>query len=201
MRSSFVLPGIIILLSVFALTQQNSSNDQSSGSDQPPRSDQQKVTARDGEAGESSSRETRIDISPPANDAKDHPMSAGAVAGKDKDDDLEGERGTGDVQEMRPFNPYRANNDVDVGDYYFRVKNYKGALARYQDALDYKDNNAIANFRMAQCYEKLNQPEDAITHYKEYLRILPNGQYSKDARKALQKLGASETEAAKSPKS
>ena len=75
MRSRFLLFGTIVFLSVFALAQQNSANNQA------PPSDQQKVTDRDAEAGESSSRETRIDIKPPANDAKDHPTSAAAVAG------------------------------------------------------------------------------------------------------------------------
>lgn len=93
---------------------------------------------------------------------------------------------------MHPFNPYRAGKDDEVGDYYFKRKNYKAALARYQDALIYKERDALANFRMAQCYEKLNQPDEAIAHYQEYLRILPNGEFSKDARKALEKLGAPE---------
>jgi tetratricopeptide (TPR) repeat protein len=197
MRSSFALFGIVLLLSVFALAQQDSSNDQNSGSGQPPRSDQpsdDQNSTRNAGAG-ASSRETRIDISPPANDVKDHPLSPGAVADNDKEKDKgdpDAAPDGGDVREMKPFNPYRANNDVEVGDYYFKMKNYKGALARYQDALVYKDNNAIANFRMAQCYEKLNQPHEAVSHYREYLKILPNGQYSKDARKALQKLGASD---------
>src|SRR5208337_1453898 len=90
------------------------------------------------------------------------------------------------------WNPYRAGKDDEVGDYYFKRKNYKAALARYQDALTYKDHDAIANFRMAQCNEKLNQPDEAVTHYKEYLKILPNGEFSKEARKALAKLGVPE---------
>jgi len=97
---------------------------------------------------------------------------------------------TGDVQEMHPWNPYRAGKDDEVGDYYLKQGNYKGALARYQDALIYKENDAVANFRMAQCYEKLHQPEEAISHYKEYLKILPDGPFSKQAKKALEKLGA-----------
>jgi hypothetical protein len=43
---------------------------------------------------------------------------------------------------------------------------------------------------MAQCYEKLDQPEQAIPHYQEYLKILPEGPLAKDAHKALQKLEA-----------
>ena len=48
---------------------------------------------------------------------------------------------------------------------------------------------AIANFRMAQCYEKLDQPDQAIPHYQEYLKILPEGPLAKDAHSSLARLG------------
>lgn len=180
------MPVLFALLGA-ALAQDAPQSDQTPGPNQaPPRSDQQKARARDAEAGESSSRNTRIDVSPPKDDAKEHPNS-GAVAVE-----VESETASS-VQELHLFNPYRAAKDNEVGDYYFKKKNYKGALARYQDALIYKENDALANFRMAQCYEKLSQPDEAITHYREYLRILPEGPFSKDARKALDKLGAKQT--------
>ena len=134
--------------------------------------------------GESSSRDTRVDLSPPKDDAKNHPNSG--IDDKDPEDEPDG------VQEMHPWNPYRAMKDDEVGDYYFKLKNYKAALARYQDALIWKEKDAVANFRMAQCYEKLDQPDQAIPHYEEYLKILPGGPYAKEARKALQKLKRAE---------
>ena len=78
------------------------------------------------------------------------------------------------------------------GTIYFKRKNYKAALARYQDALEWKENDAVATFRLAQCFEKLAQPDDAITQYKQYLKILPDGPFSKEAKKALDKLGVSD---------
>lgn len=134
------------------------------------------------EAGQSSSRDTREDISPPKDDAKNHPTS-GVVDTNPEDEPA-------DVQEMHPWNPYRAMKDDEVGDYYFKRKSYRAALARYQDALIWKEKDAVANFRMAQCYEKLDQPDQAIPHYQEYLKILPDGPFAKEARKALEKLKA-----------
>ncbi len=67
-------------------------------------------------------------------------------------------------------------------------RSYRAALARYQDALLWKEKDAVANFRIAQCYEKLDQPDQAVPHYQEYLKILPDGPYAKEAHKALQKL-------------
>ena len=54
----------------------------------------------------------------------------------------------------------------------------------------WKEKDAVANFRMAECYEKLDQPDQAIPHYQEYLKILPEGPFAKEARKALEKLKA-----------
>ena len=168
----------ILCLSGLALAQQQTPPP----SDAPPRSDEQDSKAA---PGESSSRDTRIDLAPPKDDDKNH--ANGSTA------DPEGFGETpADVHELHPFNPYRAAKDNEVGDYYYKLKNYKAALARYQDALAFKENDALANFHMAKCYEKLGQPDEAITHYREYLRILPQGPLSKDARKALKKLGAEE---------
>ena len=56
--------------------------------------------------------------------------------------------------------------------------------------LSYKPNDALANFRMAQAFEKLNQPDDAVEHYEAYLKILPNGPLSEETKKVLEKLKA-----------
>jgi tetratricopeptide (TPR) repeat protein len=158
------------------------SSDQGPGETQaPPRSD------RNREAGESSSRDTRIDISPPKDDAKNHPYSGAAVSDANADASPDA-----DVQEFHPWDPHKAAKDVEVGDYYFKRKNYRAALDRYREALVYKDNDAVANYRMAQCLEKLNQPGEARTHYEEYLKILPHGEYSADSQKKLAQLKASE---------
>jgi len=145
----------------------------------PPRSE------RDKEAGESSSRDTRIDLSPPPNDAKDHPYS---TIPSDEVPDAT----PGDVQEFHPYDPHRALKDIEVGDFYFKKKNYRAALDRYREALFYKPNDAMANFRMAQAFEKLSQYNDAVEHYEEYLKILPNGPQSEEAKKALEKLKANQ---------
>ncbi|HEV7219954.1 MAG TPA: hypothetical protein VGN39_13860, partial [Terriglobales bacterium] len=106
----------------------------------PPRYD------RDKEAEESSSRDTKIDLSPPKDDAKDHPFSDAA-------DSDAGDAST-DSPSFHPWDPHKAAKDVEVGDFYFKRKNYRAAIARYQDALLWKDNDADANFRLGQALEK-----------------------------------------------
>jgi tetratricopeptide (TPR) repeat protein len=176
---------VLVSLSLggWAVAQQKPQPDQDQ--DQPGQNQAPPRSAPATDAGESSSRDTRVDITPPKDDAKNHPNSA--VVDTNPEDEPEG-----DVTEMHPWNPYRAMKDDEVGEFYMKRKNYRAALARYQDALVWKEKDAVANFRMAQCYEKLDQPDQAIPHYEEYLKILPDGPYAKDARKALEKLKAAE---------
>jgi tetratricopeptide (TPR) repeat protein len=158
---------------------QAQEGDKDSNQNQPP-----PHSERSREAGESSSRDTRIDLSPPPNDAKDHPNSA--LPAEDTD-----ENASGGVGEFHPFDPHRALKDIEVGDFYFKKKNYSAALDRYREALFYKPNDATANFRMAQALDKLARLDEAAEHYQEYLRILPNGPLAEEAKKALEKIKTS----------
>jgi len=154
----------------------------------PPRSQEDRQSSQESnkdasrESGFSSSKNTQIDISPPADDVKNHPDSGAAIMDANSGDDA-------DVQEMRPWDPHRAAKNIEVGDYYFKQKNYRAALDRYKEALEYKPNDAAANFHLAQCYEKLNDPDEAAKHFQEYLKILPQGELAPVARKELDKLG------------
>src|SRR5947207_2365693 len=146
-----------------------------------PQQDQSESSARASEM--SSSKDTRIDLSPPANDQKNHPMSGAAVS--------DAEDAASDVQELHPWDPHKAAKDIEVGDFYFKKKNYRAALERYKEALVYKPNDALAEFHLAQCFDKTGNSSEAITHYQEYLKILPHGPFAADAEKALEKLQAS----------
>jgi tetratricopeptide (TPR) repeat protein len=185
--------GMFRTISLFALAlcltgwtaAQAPPDDKGPGQNQaPPRSD------RDKEAGESSSRETRIDLSPPKDDDKNR-HTGESISDADEDP-------SSDVKEFHPWNPHKALKDIEVGDFYFKRRNYHAALDRYSEALVWKSGDAIANFRMAQCFEKLDQPDEAVTHYLEYLKILPHGPLAGEAQKALEKLqGAEKSQASR----
>jgi tetratricopeptide (TPR) repeat protein len=149
----------------------------------PPRSDQGAQNSEDLSPGESSSKSNEVDISPPKDDAKTHPGSGAAVA------DAQGE----DIQEFHPWDPHKAEKDVEVGDFYLKRKNYHAAEDRYREALLYKPNDAIATFRLAQTLEKLGEVDEARANYEGYLKILPEGPLSADAHKALERLQKKES--------
>jgi tetratricopeptide (TPR) repeat protein len=148
----------------------------------PPRSDSVNADALGDEPGQSSSKDTQIDLTPPEDDAKAHPQSSEILI------DAERASGNSDVGEFHPWNPHKAAKDVEVGDFYFKRKNYRAAEDRYREALFYKDNDAIATFRLAVCLEKMDQPDDARKEYESYLKILPHGPQAEEARKAIDRL-------------
>jgi tetratricopeptide (TPR) repeat protein len=146
----------------------------------PPRSDS--VNADSLSDGESSSKDTQIDLSPPVGDAQAHPKSTEAVT------DAEFGAGSGDVGEFHPWDPHKAAKDVEVGDFYFKRKNYLAAESRYRDALLYKDNDAMATYRLAVCLEKMDRPDEARKEYESYLTILPHGPQAEEVKKAIERL-------------
>ena len=123
--------------------------------------------------GVSTSKEDKVDISPPANDAKAHPN-----AGLDNPD----------VAEFHPFDPHRAAKDVEVGDFYFKQRNYRAAISRYREALLYKPNDAIATYSLALALDRAGDLREAMQNYQAYLKILPYGPKAKDVHKALERL-------------
>ena len=149
----------------------------------PPRSDRVDAASLGEAAGESSSKDTQIDLSPPANDAKEHPQSSEILTD-------EGSAGGGDTTEFHPWDPHKAAKDIEVGDYYFKRKNYIGAESRYREALIYKNNDADATYKLAVCLEKMERPDEAVAQYESYLKILPYGPEAANAKKAIERLKA-----------
>jgi Flp pilus assembly protein TadD len=136
-----------------------------------------------GGTGESSSKDTAIDLSPPADDVKAHPQSSSAVANAEA-----ASLTPGGITELNSWDPHKAAKDVEIGDFYFRRKNYRAAEDRYREALRYKDNDAIATIKLAVCLEKLGILDDARAEYESYLKILPHGPQAPEAEKAVARL-------------
>lgn len=141
-----------------------------------PRSDDQ--TRSLNQDGESSSRSSIIDLSPPKDDARNHPESS------------TGNEPAADVSEMKKWDPHRAAKDLEVGDYYFKRNNFVGAESRYLEALEYKDNFAEVMFKLALTEEKLERPDEARKYYALYLKTLPEGDHAQESREALARLGS-----------
>ena len=55
-----------------------------------------------------------------------------------------------------------AAHNVDIGDYSFESKNYRGALMRYKDADEEKPGDAAIHVRLGRVLEQLGQLPQAI---------------------------------------
>lgn len=100
------------------------------------------------------------------------------------------------------YNPFRAVHDVEVGKFYMKRGDVTGAIARFKEAMLYKDNYAEPLLLLGQCYEKKNDPATAVHYYKEYLKILPDSAESKKVRERIahlqEKMKSRDADAAKS---
>jgi Flp pilus assembly protein TadD len=152
----------------------------------PPRSDRVDASTLPDD-GQSSSKSTQIDLTPPADDAKAHPKSS----------DILMDEGSAEAADTHPWDPHKAAKDIEVGDLYFKKKNYSAAESRYREALYYKDNDAIATYHLALCLEKLDRPGEAREQYGNYLKILPHGPEAENAKKAIERLKTGAEKAAK----
>ena len=159
-------------------TQSKQKKPEPQASDPVPRSDDDQQAAPPLSENESSSKQTQIDISPPKDDAAKHP-----------DSDVS------DVTEMHAWNPHKAQKDIEVGEFYFKRKNYHAAEERYREALEYKPGDAIATYRLAEVLDAQGQSAEAVKNYQEYLKIPSNGKFTTDAKKALARLEAKTSQA------
>ena len=171
-----ILAGVVLCLTGFTLAQSNheegpitrvpvdrTAPPPKDNRKQPPRSDQ---LAPD----ESSSKQTQIDISPPSGDEK-HPGNNDS-----------------ELSEFHPWDPHKAAKCIEVGDWYFKQENYRAAISRYQEALEWKPKDAEATYKLALVEEKSGDPTAALANYQAYLKILPNGPYAEKARKGIDRV-------------
>ena len=94
------------------------------------------------------------------------------------------------VTEMHPWDPHKAQKNVEIGDFYFRQKNYRAALSRYCEALSYKPNDAVSTYKIAETLDKEGDLAGARTYYQSYLKILPEGPFAAHSKKALERIRA-----------
>jgi hypothetical protein len=81
--------------------------------------------------------------------------------------------------------------NFEAGDLYFKHRNYRGAVSRFREALDYKPDDGEATFKLAVSLDKLGESEEARDGYEAYLKVLPNGPHAEAARDAVRRIEGS----------
>jgi tetratricopeptide (TPR) repeat protein len=86
------------------------------------------------------------------------------------------------------WDPFHAQQDIDVGMFYLHKGDVDAAISRFEDAIRLRANFAKPRLLLAECYEKKNDPTEALRYYKEYLQVLPNAPDAKKIREKIDKL-------------
>jgi Flp pilus assembly protein TadD len=90
--------------------------------------------------------------------------------------------------------------NFDVGNIYFKGKNYKGAESRFREALEYKPDDPDATYLLAKSIDKLGRTREAREAYESYLKLAPRGPGAERARKAILALDKSSAAFKRDPK-
>jgi len=95
---------------------------------------------------------------------------------------------TADVPAAKEPNPILSEQNINIGDFYFKKKNYGAAIRRYLEAIEYQPNSARAYNALARAYEKNDEPTKAISAYREFVEKNPDSPKSSEFRAKLEKL-------------
>jgi tetratricopeptide (TPR) repeat protein len=82
----------------------------------------------------------------------------------------------------------KAQDDIRVGRFYLGDRNYTGAYGRFSEANRLDPTNLDAIYGLAAAAAGLHRTDEALTNYKLYLQIAPDGNDAKSARKAIRAL-------------
>ena len=88
----------------------------------------------------------------------------------------------------KELNPMLAKENVEVGDFYYKRKNYRAAIERYLEALEYQPNMIQAFESLAQAYEKNDEPDKPMDTYRDFLEKYPDSPKSSDFRSKLSEI-------------
>ncbi len=87
-----------------------------------------------------------------------------------------------------PFDPFLAEKNIEIGEYYLKKKNYDAAIDRFKEAIRYKSNFARPHRLLGETYEKKGDKAEAVNYYQKYLEILPGAEDAAKVRKRIAQL-------------
>ena len=96
-----------------------------------------------------------------------------------------------DNSETMTYAPPPAWKSVEIGNYYLRRKKLRGALGRFQEAVQTDPHYAPAYLGLGKVYDKMGLKQKALVAFQRYLEELPSTKdalEAKDAQKAIARL-------------
>lgn len=102
-------------------------------------------------------------------------------------DVAEGKDNTETAKPKKP-DPLLFEQNINIGNFYFKKKNYDGAIQRYLDAIEYQPDSAKAHEALARAYEKNGEKDNAIETYRKFIEKYPDSPQCAMFRKRIEKL-------------
>ncbi|MCS6951689.1 MAG: tetratricopeptide repeat protein [Bryobacterales bacterium] len=83
------------------------------------------------------------------------------------------------------FNPLQAEQELKVGNFYFKKGNYRAAAARFEEATRWNPGYAEAYLRLGEARERMKDAAGARKAFEKYLELEPHGKRAAEIRKKL----------------
>lgn len=87
------------------------------------------------------------------------------------------------------FNPLQAEQELKVGNFYFRKGKYKAAAGRFREAAKWNPGYAEAYLRLGETQNKLKDPKAAREAYRKFLELAPDHPRAAEIKRKLARSG------------
>ena len=127
----------------------------------------------------------------PQQESSSKPPDAGAPTSAKKPDKpakSNTDSATKNAPDQPPWDPLRAENDIEVGQHYMHKGDYDAAIDRFQDAIESKPGYAIPFRYIGEAQEKKGLKKQAIKSFQRYLDLYPHAEDGAKIKKKLEKL-------------
>ncbi len=98
------------------------------------------------------------------------------------------EKEEAEAEPTKEYNPMLAEQNISIGNFYLKRKNYGAAIQRFISALEYQPDSVPAWEALARTYEKSGDRAKAIQTYRDFIEKNPDSPKSAQFRARLAKL-------------
>jgi len=84
--------------------------------------------------------------------------------------------------------PLLSLQNLNIGNFYYKRKNYDAAIQRYLEALEYQPDSVEVYEALTRAYEKKGDRTSAIKTYREFIEKYPDSPKSPQFREKLARL-------------
>ncbi|HEX6545740.1 MAG TPA: tetratricopeptide repeat protein [Bryobacteraceae bacterium] len=86
------------------------------------------------------------------------------------------------------FNPLQAKKEFDVGMFYFKKSDYRGAIGRFERAVKWNPGYTEAYFKLGEAQAKMKHMDEAKKALAKVIHLDPKSKEAKEAKKLMAKL-------------